>query len=235
MRLYSGNDNTLRKSRFWLYLDKQSERCINLEYVIWTHFWGADIELFCGDGDRDLQLYLACGLFAVWLTFEDILPIRWRPDYNKRFSSAREIGISIHDQRIFVNLWNDPMGWSASDPWWWSFTLHPVDWVFGKTKYSEKEIEHYENVPLRICQHEEYSATVRLFESTWKRPWWSARKIRRASVKVEKGVRHPGKGTMSYNCDDDFLYSLTTPADSVEEALNKFRDSVLDMRKRYPL
>jgi hypothetical protein len=86
-----------------------------------------------------------------------------------------------------------------------------------------------------ICPHEEYEASVKLFESTWKRPRWFAHKISRAEVKVEGGVRHPGKGTTSYNCDDDFTYSLTTPATTVREALNKFRDSVLDMRERYPL
>ena len=235
MKLSSGSDNSFRKSRFWLCLDTKFSRSVNFEYVLWTHFWGADIELFGGDGDRDLQLHLACGLFAVWLTFGDILPRKWQPDYKKRYSSTREIGVSIHDQCIWVSLWNDPMGSSRDDPWWWHFVLHPVDWIFGKTQYSDKEIQNLSSVPLRICEHEVYPAKVRLFESTWKRPRWRAHKIRRATVEVDKGVRHPGKGTMSYNCGDDFLYSLTTPADTVKEALTKFRDSVLDMRERYPL
>jgi hypothetical protein len=235
MKLSKGSDNTFRKGRFWLYLDKKFDRSINFEYVLWTSFFGANIKLFDGDGDRDLQFHFACGLFAFWLTFEDLLPRRWQPDYKKRFSSTREIGFSIHDQCIWISLWEDPMGWSKSQPWWWSFTLHPVDWIFGKTQYSTREIRSFPNIPLKICEHEVYPAKVRLFESTWKRPRWRARKIVRAEVEVEGGVTHPGKGTMSYNCGDDALFSLTTPASSAKEALAKFRDSVLDMRERYPL
>lgn len=79
-----------------------------------------------------------------------------------------------------------------------------------------------------------YPATVRLFESTWKRPRWPfARRMVRAEIEVEGGIPHPGKGENSWDCDDDATYSLTCQARTAEDAVAKLVGSVLRDRRNY--
>jgi hypothetical protein len=236
MRLSLASDNTWNNFRCWLYLVKDMSRSVNFQLVFWKRHFGAEIQIYGGDGERDLMFHFGCGLFAFWLTIEDIMPRKWQPDYKRRDSCERSVGVRIFDGNVWVNLWGSSMGsWSSGDPKWWSFTIPVVDWLLGKVSHESRDIKVIEDATLNICAHESYKAKVRLFESTWTRPRWFKKSIQRAEVSVEGGVIHPGKGTQSYNCDDDYLYSLTTPAETPREALNKFRDAVLDMRDRYPL
>ena len=78
-----------------------------------------------------------------------------------------------------------------------------------------------------------YPASVKLFESTWKRPRWFASRMVRAEVKIEKGIPFPGKGENSYDCGDDALFGLTCKADTVEQAIAETVESALRNRRRY--
>ena len=52
-------------------------------------------------------------------------------------------------------------------------------------------------------------------------------------VRCEVGIPFPGKGTMAYNCGDDGLFGTAFDVETPEEACAKYRDVVLEYRRRY--
>jgi hypothetical protein len=56
---------------------------------------------------------------------------------------------------------------------------------------------------------------------------------RSALVESETGVPVPGKGENSWDCGEDALYSLSTTAATIDEAIEKFKASVMKTRERY--
>ena len=52
-------------------------------------------------------------------------------------------------------------------------------------------------------------------------------------VRCSCGIPFPGKGTMSYNCDDDGLFGTAFDVEPPEEACVNFGDVVLEYRKQY--
>jgi hypothetical protein len=237
MRITNDSDTRFRKGRFWLYLTKAGESAISLEWVWFTWFFGFDLEFFGGDMDRDFKIHFACCLFSFWLTFEDIMPASWVPDYDyeQRFSSSRKIGVSVFDNRIHFSIWEDPMGSSTSNPWWWEFSIDPISLVLGKIDYYTLVYKHHLNVPINICEHEKYRGTVTQSFVIHKRPRWFEKKYPRTEVRVVRGVQTPGKGTADYNQDDDFLQSLSCPTASKKQAIKSFIEEVRRRREEYPL
>ena len=56
------------------------------------------------------------------------------------------------------------------------------------------------------------------------------------SVEAVDGVPHPGKGTASYNCGEDRLWSIGIPGHvGPEAAADEFCRVVLRCRERWPL
>ena len=110
---------------------------------------------------------------------------------------------------------------------------HPLDTFFGRTAHSEEVIGTTSTViPM---PEKAYPCTVIMKRETWKRPrlpWASYRHIR-AHIECEDGVPHPGKGENSWDCDDDATFGLCCKADTVEEGIGKFVQSVLRDRRRY--
>ncbi len=66
----------LRHGRAWLRFDKEYKNrfCIAWLWILWTHFWGAEVTFAGGDSDSDLSFFFGCGLFAFWFTFEGVIP-----------------------------------------------------------------------------------------------------------------------------------------------------------------
>lgn len=148
---------------------------------------------------------------------------------------SREIGWSIHDWKLWVDIWKKSHEWSRRDPWWMHtvIDLHPMDLLFGYTKYSDGDTIKDEIVEFPMPE-KSYKGRVRIQANEWKRPRWPFPKvILRAHVDMEEPIPLPGKGTCSYNCGDDALHGLTAPCKTVEEAIGMVVGSVLDSRKRY--
>lgn len=66
----------LKHGRAWLRRPSSKDdphkrrRTYRLCWVLWTHFVGATVEFGEGDSGRAVQLYFACGLFAVWFEID---------------------------------------------------------------------------------------------------------------------------------------------------------------------
>jgi len=158
---------------------------------------------------------------------------------------GRTTGIRIFDGSIWLELWSSD-SWRSTDnrnlPWngsGWTATLHISDWVLGKQIYEEAEIGwHTGAVDLPEGR---YPAKVVLSRVRWYRPrsrWIVYPKWQyRALVVVPDGVPLPGKGTSSYNCDDDSLYRASFGAEEAErpweEYFSQFAERAMDHRVRY--
>jgi len=132
--------------------------------------------------------------------------------------------------------------WSSRDPKWYSMSIHPRVVLCGKTTYTEEDKGITEHKVLikgsRGYPDKEYMLSCKEYISKW--TWKRFKKphlLKRYTVECmdKNGVPHPGKGTTSYNCEETALHSQSGPANSREEAIQKFVDSVNWYRANYPL
>lgn len=162
------------------------------------------------------------------------LPIR---DY-----SDREINVYWFEGALWWRFWTDPMGgWSSSWPWWrrklQQGSFHPVDFLLGSTKLTEREISRQD--VLIPMPERSYQATVIIEERTWRRPRWPFPWHRHlgADVKMyQDPIPHPGKGENSWDCGEDAAYSFPIPrqrfSDAVSYAIGHVVAGQLDTRAR---
>lgn len=124
------------------------------------------------------------------------------------------------------------MSWDSKTPRYRKGAFHLDDFFLGKAVFSKNVIETREvAVPM---PEGTYDAVVALSDDTWKRPRWPfPRVIRRADIKVEKGIPHPGKGENSWDCGDDDTYGMCAPARTIPEAVGHLVGSCLKDRVRY--
>jgi len=213
------------------------------------------LDLGGGDSNKDIGFSIGIPLIGhFYITFERLLP-KWlqptkrthkygyigekfqRLDEMWDMPMERQIGVRVFDQAIWISLWDDPMEWSNKDPWWWEFTIKPLDILFGRSKYSSIDLNVHNNVAVHLPEAI-YPVKVHVFESTWKRPRWPiAKKMIRCRVEPidqKHGIpSHAGKGENSWDMDDDATFSMTVPVSSAREAITHFEKSILDDRERY--
>jgi hypothetical protein len=240
MRLHSQNLNEhpggrkgpmLLAGRAWLWL-REDERGnsprIGVEWRLARLGLGARLTIEALHGDDDFTLSLQVPGIALYLSPEGVLP-RWVPRPRR---DAHTIGFSVHDGGVWWDVWQNDVEWRSGTPRWRHGHFNPADWLLGRPVYAKRVLKTEQaEVPMpEGC----YPATVELREDTWKRPRWPwPRRLLRADIAVEKGVPHPGKGENAWDCGEDATYDLTTPAQTVEEAVAKLVQSVLRDRRRY--
>lgn len=234
----------IKQGRMWLYLGKIT---IHPHWYFGGKWCLAHINIGAGDSNRDLNFCIGIpfvGLFGInferllpeWLTDGEMTKSYLHPGEMFRMPIERQIGFSIHNGTIWISLWENPMGSSRKDAWWWEFNWCPADTFLGDTKYSKRILSETKSavwLPEAI-----YPVKVTIFESTWKRPRWPfAKKMIRAEVEPidqEHGIpSHAGKGENSYDLDDDALFSITLHAETPAEAVKRTADSILRDRKKY--
>jgi hypothetical protein len=165
--------------------------------------------------------------FCVYFSLQ--LPFGWLRSFHPR--ESRTIGVSIHWPMARLSLWERQMSWSRSDPKWWYLSVDLEDLLKGRAEYSTVTLETADVI---IPMPEKgYKATVAIEQASWKRPRWPTRTMYRAQVDIPGGIPKPGKGTESYNCDEDATFGLSCEASSVNEAIVSVVDNVLRDRQRY--
>ncbi len=225
------------RGRAWFYFGLRREVAIEWSLVHYARSLHAYLSLGGGDSNDEVMFALSIPyLISVYLTFTHFLPAHWFPRRKSRIYGSlpceREIGFRIFDNALWVSLWEDPMMSDRDDPWWWKFTIHPIDVLFGRQHYSDRDL--YTGRVDVLMPEGLYPASVRMFESTWKRPrWpWPTRMVR-ADIVPERPIPHPGKGENSWDCGEDATYSMTCPARTPAEAAQMLRESVLHSRAKY--
>lgn len=225
---------------------------------VWFRLGGPKVQLYWSVGGRFCHLRLAIGggdesgivfslgvpfvgLFGVH--FEKFLSDRWmpgrmvdsqvRPDTQFKMVEERQIGVTFSGQSLHLDLWYNPWKWHKSDPWWWRISWAPLDTFFGKTKYSTRELGTSDEAV--HLPEADYPVRVRLFYSTWKRPRWpKTQRLLRAEVEAISPIpSHAGKGENDWDMDDERLYSITLPAETKQEAIDKTAAAIQRDRQRY--
>lgn len=175
----------------------------------------------------EAMLHVALPPVSLFFTVESHKLLGWLPDY------PRQVGVAVHHGSIWFDIWSKQDEWNSKDPWWMQFTITPMDLIFGRSDYHERTIE--DGIPVKIPMPEKcYEGTVKIFESTWKRPRspFTLRAIR-TTVDVPGGIPVPGKGTTSYNCGEDAIYAETAQHSNAVDAVAELVKSALQTRKRY--
>ena len=176
-------------------------------------------------------------LFNIFIGFKNNFLYRMLEKITKRkgdkYTNGRSIGISFHNNTLWIDLWDDEMEHRHDDPWWWRFNINFVDLLKGKSKcevevLKEKEVEIY--MPEKM-----YKGKATVERRTWTFPRWFSKNHTSTTIDVEEGVPFPGKGTCSHNCGNDALFGSSISGGNIEKAIGNFIGSVLDNRNRYPL
>jgi len=229
--------------RAWADLDRWPSRIkAKWEWLLWQ-------SRFCffriaTDEEDGWEIVLAVPPFAFWFHLD--APWLWKPTVLKEGRMASgppapytliderefKIDFSIEDLTLRFVLWGRKWDWQKADPWWIrGVSLNLSDFFLGRAEYSTRDLDIQPAiVPMPEAA---YECTVRLFESTWKRPRWRPQRLVRATVDIPVGIPHPGKGENSYDCDEDRCYSLTCPESTVEGAIARVVESVLRSRRKY--
>lgn len=225
--------------RAWLHLpikdDEHRTRSIGVSWRIPTHFYHIGMDI--GDCEEELQFSFACGLFALWIEFENFMPRAWRDRLYKKYGweLPLELEVSYHDGSVWWNLLTPRDSWDSKTPKWRNGSFNFMDFVFGRMKYSNRV---YDERRVVIPMPEgNYEGTCKLKEATWTRPRWSrwplTRAVLRADIEPDKPIPIPGKGENSWDCGEDATHSMTCAARTHEEAISKLVESCLSRRTRY--
>jgi len=218
--------------RAWLHLlDNQAGRrgiTIHPSWHLWSRFCHAYLRF--DHHDADLSVSVAVPPVAFWLDIEGVLPRKF-----KQYGWGRVTGVSLFDWNLRLEVWADDSCWNSKDRWWQSRTwrLDIVDTIFGRCTHSDRDLDETE---VTISMPEgHYPATVRRFESTWKRPRWPwpwHRAVRSEVKPTEMAIPVPGKGENSWDCGEDARYGSTSPADTVAKAIGNFVEGIWHDRLR---
>lgn len=236
--------------RRWLYFGHDNnQRTLCLEfYPEWSKTsgnWSKPRSLFFKLGIRDdWESTITVGLGIPFL-FKGFFVLDKRPgNIIKNLVGEygdTSTGFSIDKEAIHLNLLSDNMGYSKKKGWGRVFFIR--DLLKGKSKTTSKVI--YSTAQKIVIPasgdypEKEYLAKIRRKEFVTKYSRWFKKEVwDRWEVEVEGGVPHPGKGTCSWNCDEDSLTSVSFghgSVNNVQEALQGFIDSVQERRREYPL
>lgn len=193
-----------------------------------------------GNDEEQFQCSLALyRVFAIYFTIDRIFT---RKFYDKWFHknklwSGLTTDIRFFDYTIWVSSFMDESGHTSMDINKWfqfEFNIDFRDLLFGKFKtksYKTKPIA----VEIEITPNEKYIGTYIFKTIVRRRKRWFTEVYKRIEIEVEEGIPYPGKGTSSYNCGDDAVFSFSTPGESVKHCIDELRKDVLWLRKNYPL
>ena len=226
----------LRYGRAWLWVGKD-EHGSATRTLGWSWHFGfnrpsVSFDLREASSEAPIQLGIAFLFFAFHLHF---VPKwggwlhRWLPKRGRRF------WVYVTDAwELSVTPWGREWEWKSADPWWIrGFYVRPIRWLLGEAVYSERVLQAVRTtIPM---PEDNYEATVKIVERTWKRPRWFARRWISADIKPDRGIPKHGKGENSWDCGPDATYGLSCPCptQSVADAVGAMVACVYRDRLRY--
>lgn len=224
-----------RHGRCWLHFGQDSKYCLGFEWGFWRPRLSIGLDL--ATHEYALSWNFCIGLANLYFHLEHWPLQRWlsnkikRPD--EKYGNGREIGVSVFDGAVMIDLWNDPMEHRRNDPRWWHIYLVPKDLLLGRAQYSEEGTPKIARVEVPMPERN-YPATVKLYVAQWKRSRWPwPQRLMRADITPDTPIPFPGKGENSWDCGEDATYSLCCMAHNEHEAVSTLVASVLRSRYKY--
>ena len=215
-----------RTGRCWFHFGKtQRTRTISAE---WSLRWHTPLfAIRRHHGEAEWSFGAAFIFFAFWLTFSGF----YRPPRQYRYSEEeREISIRAHDGILWWTLWRSSNEWHAGD--WRNSCWDWRDMLLGKQQYQEIVLTTEKSAV--VMPEGSYPCTVTIKHVSWWRPRWpKIHTIQRGHIQMHTPIPFPGKGENGWDCDDDALCTMSTPAGTISEVINKVRQSVEHDRQRY--
>src|SRR5690606_40726440 len=159
------------------------------------------------DFERGNSIHFIIGFlfFTVYLT----LPFFKVP----RLISGREYGFYWHEWECRF-FWHTKPWEGSNKDWVWHFK--PIEIMFGKQIFFEKEIDKTYSPKYFMFRGQEYKMDeIKLLKRFWFRSrvpysWWH-RELSAYDLKIENPPMRAGKGTTDYNCGDDATYGSSGP------------------------
>lgn len=232
----------LLNRRGWLHLyrgdpDTTGRKVGELSYqlVVGSKRHTAMAMLTVGNGDGNDGVMVSFGFpgIRLYVGVEGILPDRWQPRApGKKYPEEHELGFNIHDGCIWWKLWSVDGEDSRADwcnpesrirqPVW-----HITDWVLGKQRNTKRDLA----TTTAEITHEQvtYPLTIAFTEQTVTRPRWFGKQVYyRANIEMSKPIPVPAsEGIYELTGEpDDAIYSLSTSARTVDDALAALRESL---------
>lgn len=225
-----------RNARAWLYF---YDNTIGVQWVFRPRNLSIGLTLADTTVDDDsLSFHFSIPFLLALYVSISRLPIVKRLPGVKYVSGKHDSGMRsidfTYDRRennwVHWRLWRNPHFGNSRD--WLDSGLFIDDVIFGRDKYSERELD---SQPCVIVMPERsYNATARRYVATWTRKRWRKPKsINRVEIEVPEGIGTPGHGENSWDMDDDATFEFTTNADTVEEAIESLRARILKERKKF--
>lgn len=151
------------------------------------------------------------------------------------YGYEREVGLRVHDGKLWWSLWRDPMYWSSRNPKWMEGSLDVVKILLGETNYKRTTIEERDvSIPM---PEKAYPAKAKLEVATWIRPRWPWGPFSKhgtyVSVDIPGGIGIPGKGENDWDIGDDALFGLSAKARTIEDGIGQVVASALATRRRH--
>lgn len=81
------------------------------------------LNFYSGDQNRDFGFQFGFILFTIYLTFENILPLRFQPQYKSSYNggtmlpSSREFRLYYYNKSIWLNFWDNEDDHTAKQTW----------------------------------------------------------------------------------------------------------------------
>jgi hypothetical protein len=184
-------------------------------------------------GESEWTFGLRFIFVSLWLTFGGFYT---PPKGHSHQEEERELSIRAFDGSIWWLLWRNDHEWDPKD--WrhnhWNWREKLMTFLFGKRKYIK--VEQPPVAAVLTMPEGEYPCTVTLLESAWVRPRLPrGAPVQRAEVTFPESrpVPIPGKGENGWDCGEDAVFSSSTLAASVPEALFKAKQWIEMRRERY--
>lgn len=204
--------------RFWLHFYTPRHRTIGLEWALFRFVCNVGVDV-----DEDVTLHVSIpGLGALYLSFEGFIR---EGRYN------HEIRLAIFDKGFWWNFWTNRHEWKSTDSKWRRGAWHPIETFLGRAVYSKVILkEEQVFIPLPEGPREAIAKTELC---TWKRPRWFAHHRHFVDMEIPRGAPFPGKGENSWDIGEDGIFGMSTEGTSVEKAIGRVVERVLEYRRRY--
>jgi hypothetical protein len=231
--------------RAWARLNSNECRSpgIRLEWHLgkYAGHLGASFDWGWGDSNDEIMLHVGIPYLAsLYLTLEHVIPEWLRPiDYiippeqrhpgsDGKIWGSREIGVRVHDGSIWLSFWHEWTGWGPHR----QKVIHVVDTLLGRGERGEKQLGIYDET-LSLPEGD-YPVTVQIVESSFTRPRWPWPTVDIfARVESERWIAFPGRGEAEWDMGDDATRSHSANTTIPTEAVESFRQWILDRRLRY--